>query len=76
MDEATLRGLWAAIEGLPERARRVLVRRYGLDNRGETTVRQLAREMGVSDKTVRRAQREAERLLRAGISGHAKEALA
>ena len=54
-----------AIERLPERHRRVLVRRYGLDEQEAATLLQLAEELGVSKERVRQLQREAERMLRA-----------
>ena len=54
-----------AIGRLPERHRRVLVRRYGLDEKEAATLLQLAEELGVSKERVRQLQREAERMLRA-----------
>ncbi len=54
-----------AIERLPERHRRVLVRRYGLDEQEAATLLQLAEELGVSKERVRQLQREAESMLRA-----------
>jgi RNA polymerase primary sigma factor len=57
--------LGEAIERLPERHRRVLVRRYGLDEQEAATLLQLAEELGVSKERVRQLQREAERMLRA-----------
>jgi RNA polymerase primary sigma factor len=54
-----------AIERLPERHRRVLVRRYGLDEQEAATLLQLAEELGVSKERVRQLQREAEHMLRA-----------
>jgi len=56
-----------AIERLPERARYVLVRRYGLDDREPATLAELGDELKISRERVRQLQREAERLLRAGI---------
>src|SRR3712207_4203290 len=57
--------LGEAIERLPERHRRILVRRYGLDEQEAATLLQLAEELGVSKERVRQLQREAERMLRA-----------
>jgi RNA polymerase primary sigma factor len=57
--------LGEAIERLPERHRRVLVRRYGLDEQEAATLLQLAEELGVSKERIRQLQREAERMLRA-----------
>jgi len=49
---------------LPERARRVLVGRYGLDGGEPLTLREMAEELGVSRERIRQLQREAERRLR------------
>jgi RNA polymerase primary sigma factor len=57
-------GLQAAVDGLPQRARHVLVRRYGLDDRKKATLEELARELGISRERVRQIQREAEDALR------------
>jgi RNA polymerase primary sigma factor len=57
--------LQEAMRRLPERERLVLVRRYGLDKGTKATVRELSARLGISEKAVRRAQRRAERLLRA-----------
>jgi RNA polymerase primary sigma factor len=54
------------IRRLPERHRRVLVRRYGLDDRDPATLQRLATEYGVSRERVRQLQREAEEMLRTG----------
>ena len=64
--EAEMLRLWEAVEGLPERLRHVLVRRYGLDDRKRATLGELAEELGLSRERIRQVQREAERLLRAG----------
>ncbi|MDQ4084088.1 MAG: RNA polymerase sigma factor RpoD/SigA [Actinomycetota bacterium] len=58
-----------AIGGLPDRARYVLVRRYGLDERKRATLRELAAELGISRERVRQLQREAENELRLGEPG-------
>jgi RNA polymerase primary sigma factor len=62
--EAT--GLREAVERLPEKARYVLVRRYGLDDRDPQTLAELAAELKLSRERVRQLQREAEQLLRTG----------
>ena len=51
-----------AIDGLPERARYVLVRRYGLDDREPATLAELGEELDISRERVRQLQREAERI--------------
>ena len=53
-----------AIEGMPDRERRVLVRRYGLDDRGPATLAELGDELGVTRERARQLQRNAERRLR------------
>ena len=63
--EAT--GLREAIERLPEKARYVLLRRYGLDDREPPTLAELAAELELSRERVRQLQREAEQLLKTGI---------
>ena len=57
-------GLREAIERLPEKARYVLVRRYGLDDRDPPTLAELAAELELSRERVRQLQDEAERLLK------------
>ena len=54
-----------AVRRLPDPERRVLVRRYGLDDREKSTVRELSATLGMPEKTVRTIQRRAERLLKA-----------
>jgi RNA polymerase primary sigma factor len=49
-----------AVQRLPESARYVLARRYGLDGRGSATLAELAAELGVPRERVRQLQREAE----------------
>jgi RNA polymerase primary sigma factor len=56
--------LMESIERLPERQRRVLVRRYGLDGEKPATLADLSEELEVSRERVRQLQREAERTLR------------
>jgi hypothetical protein len=52
--------LMESVERVPERQRRVLVRRYGLDGKEPATLADLSDELGVSRKRVRQLQREAE----------------
>ena len=58
-----------AIDSLPERARYVLVRRYGLDDREPATLAELGEELDISRERVRQLQREAERILKGGEYG-------
>ena len=56
--------LMESVERVPERQRRVLVRRYGLDGEKPATLAELSEELGVSRERVRQLQREAEGVLR------------
>jgi RNA polymerase primary sigma factor len=69
MREMETTQLKEAIEGLPERARYVLVRRYGLDEREPATLAELGDELDISRERVRQLQREAERILKGGEYG-------
>ena len=71
MREMETEGLQAAIEGLPERHRYVLGRRYGLDDQKSATLAELSEELKGSRERVRQLQREAERMLRNGEYGRA-----
>jgi RNA polymerase primary sigma factor len=71
MREMETEGLQGAIEGLPERHRHVLVRRYGLDDQKPATLATLSEELKVSRERVRQLQREAERMLKNGEYGGA-----
>jgi RNA polymerase primary sigma factor len=62
--ELEIRRLVESVERLPERQRRVLVRRYGLDGEKPSTLAELSEELAVSRERVRQLQREAERTLR------------
>src|ERR687886_237239 len=64
VQELETRRLMEAVERLPERQRRVLVRRYGLDGEKPATLADLSEELAVSRERVRQLQREAERALR------------
>ena len=69
MREMETEGLQVAIEGLPERHRHVLVRRYGLDDQRPATLADLSEELEISRERVRQLQREAERMLKSGQYG-------
>jgi RNA polymerase primary sigma factor len=56
--------LMESVARLPERQRRVLVRRYGLDGEKPATLADLSEELDVSRERVRQLQREAEQALR------------
>jgi RNA polymerase primary sigma factor len=62
--ELERRRLMESVRRLPERQRRVLVRRYGLDGEKPATLADLSEEFGVSRERVRQLQREAERILK------------
>jgi RNA polymerase primary sigma factor len=62
--ELETRRLVKSVERLPNRQRRVLVRRYGLDGEKPATLADLSEELKVSRERVRQLQREAERALR------------
>ncbi|MDQ3638460.1 MAG: RNA polymerase sigma factor RpoD/SigA [Actinomycetota bacterium] len=64
--EIGMSGLGEEIRHLPERHRRVLIRRYGLDDRDPDTLQRLATEYGVSRERIRQMQREAEEMLKNG----------
>ena len=64
MRELETRRLMESVERLPERQRRVLVRRYGLDGEKPATLADLSEELAVSRERIRQLQREAERALR------------
>jgi RNA polymerase primary sigma factor len=51
---------------MPQKARYVLVRRYGLDDRYLATLAELAAELKLSRERVRQLQREAVFLLKSG----------
>ena len=69
MREMETAHLKEAIERLPERARYVLIRRYGLDDRDPATLAELGDELDISRERVRQLQREAERSLKGGECG-------
>ena len=69
IQEMETAGLWAAVGRLPERARYVLVCRYGLDGREKSTLADLAEELDLSRERIRQIQSEAERLLQTEENG-------
>ncbi|MDQ3923332.1 MAG: RNA polymerase sigma factor RpoD/SigA [Actinomycetota bacterium] len=66
IEEMEVAWLRAAIGRLPQKARYVLVRRYGLDDGDPPTLTELAAELGISRERVRQLQCEAEFLLKTG----------
>ena len=64
--EMEMEWLSDAVEGLPERHRHVLVRRYGLGDGETATLAKLSKELEISRERVRHLQREAERMLAGG----------
>jgi RNA polymerase primary sigma factor len=66
IEEKEAAWLREAIGRLPQKARYVLVRRYGLDDRDPARLAELAAELNLSRERVRQLQREAEFLLKSG----------
>ncbi len=62
--ELETRRLMESVARLPERQRRVLVRRYGLDGEKPSTLADLSEELEISRERVRQLQRETERALK------------
>jgi RNA polymerase primary sigma factor len=67
--ELEMAQLKEAIEGLPERVRYVLVRRYGLDGAEPATLVELGDELNLTRERVRQLQNRAERMLKTGECG-------
>jgi RNA polymerase primary sigma factor len=61
--------LWESIEQMPDRERRVVVRRYGLDNREPATLAEVGAELDVTRERARQLQRKAERRLGTLMTG-------
>jgi RNA polymerase primary sigma factor len=74
MSEMEISELGEAIDRLPERYRRVLVRRYGLDEKDPATLAELGDELELSHERVRQLQLEAVRVLKNGEFGCALRA--
>jgi RNA polymerase primary sigma factor len=66
--------LGEAIDGLPERYRYVLVRRYGLDDKDPATLAELGDELELSRERIRQLQLKAVEVLRRGEIGCALRA--
>jgi RNA polymerase primary sigma factor len=66
MSEIESSQLGEAIDGLPERYRYVLVRRYGLDEKDPATLAELAEELELSRERVRQLELQAVGRLRSG----------
>jgi RNA polymerase primary sigma factor len=66
--------LGEAVDGLPERYRYVLVRRYGLGGKDSATLAELANELGLSRERIRQLQLKAVQALRSGEFGCALRA--
>ena len=64
VEELETSHLMESVARLPERKRRVLVRRYGLDGEKPATLADLSEELAVSRERVRQLQYEAEQILR------------
>jgi RNA polymerase primary sigma factor len=74
MSEMEISELGEAVDRLPERYRRVLVRRYGLDHKDPATLAELSDELELSHERVRQLQLEAVRVLKNGEFGCALRA--
>jgi RNA polymerase primary sigma factor len=74
MSEMETSQLGEAVDRLPERYRRVLVRRYGLDEKDPATLAELGDELELSHERVRQLQLEAVRVLKNGEFGCALRA--
>jgi RNA polymerase primary sigma factor len=74
MSEMEISELGEAVDRLPERYRRVLVRRYGLDEKDPATLAELGDELELSHERVRQLQLEAVRVLKNGEFGCALRA--
>jgi RNA polymerase primary sigma factor len=74
MSEIEISELGEAVDRLPERYRRVLVRRYGLDNKDPATLAELSDELGLSRERIRQLQLKAVQVLKNGEFGCALRA--
>ena len=66
--------LGEAVDGLPERYRYVLVRRYGLDDKDPATLAELGDELELSRERIRQLQLNAVHILKNGEFGSALRA--
>jgi RNA polymerase primary sigma factor len=66
--------LGEAVDGLPERYRYVLVRRYGLDDKDPATLAELGDELELSRERIRQLQLKAVHMLKSGEFGCALRA--
>jgi RNA polymerase primary sigma factor len=66
--------LGQAVDGLPERYRYVLVRRYGLDDKDPATLAELGDELELSRERIRQLQLKAVHMLKSGEFGCALRA--
>ncbi len=57
-DETDRNLLYAAIDRLDERERKIIVRRFGLDGGGERTQKEVADEMGISQSYISRLEKK------------------
>lgn len=69
MGELESRHLEEAIEYVPQRARYILIRRYGLDGNEQATLNELAGELELSRERIRQLQHHAETAIKAGEYG-------
>jgi RNA polymerase primary sigma factor len=74
MSEMEISELGEAVDRLPERYRRVLVRRYGLDSKDPATLAELSDELGLSRERIRQLQLQAVKRLKNGEFGSALRA--
>jgi RNA polymerase primary sigma factor len=74
MSEMESSELGEAVDRLPERYRRVLVRRYGLDDKDSATLAELSDELGLSRERIRQLQLQAVKRLKNGEFGSALRA--
>ena len=58
-----------SLEQMPDRERRIVVRRYGLDDRKPATLAEVGAELGVTRERARQLQRKAERRLGTRMTG-------
>jgi RNA polymerase primary sigma factor len=66
--------LGESVDGLPQRYRYVLVRRYGLDDKDPATLAELADELELSRERIRQMQLKAVQMLKSGEFGSALRA--